>query len=170
MPLVFLETSELLEAKSQSVSSAAQWILMQLFLEKSLRKAEIRRCHHQVYRPHCPNMLYKVWVLFQRLWLCLLSLSFLSFLIFKVCDFLSFDPKISSHGIFNSPCLPRLTPIPTPLHMWLPSCSICLPLPAREAKGHASCRHGWSSLMCFSGTYTPWSVSCPAGHLITLTS
>lgn len=96
--------------------------------------------------------------------------SFLSFLIFKVCYFLSFDPKTSSHGIFNSPCPPRLTPIPSPLHMWLPSCSICLPLPARETKGHASCRHGWSSLMCFSGTCPPWAVSCPAGHLITLPS
>jgi len=37
-----VETSELLEAKPQSVSSAAQCFLMQLCLEKSLRKMEIR--------------------------------------------------------------------------------------------------------------------------------
>lgn len=69
----FVETSELLEAKPQSVSSAAQWILMQLFLEKSLRKAGIRRLHHQVYRPHSLYMLYKVWVLFQKTFTLLVS-------------------------------------------------------------------------------------------------
>jgi len=42
MPPAFVKTSELLEAKPQSVSSAAQWILMQLCLEKSWGKIEIR--------------------------------------------------------------------------------------------------------------------------------
>lgn len=36
MPLVFVKTSELLEAKPQSVSSATQCFLMQLCLEKKL--------------------------------------------------------------------------------------------------------------------------------------
>lgn len=42
MPLVFVKTSELLEAKPQSVSSATQCLLMQLCLEKSSGKMDIR--------------------------------------------------------------------------------------------------------------------------------
>lgn len=99
-----------------------------------------------------------------------------------------FPSSSSSKSIISSPLIPkfhpmlflalpaptRLTPIPAALHMWLPSTSASHYQPGKPRAMQAVRMAGapWCALVVptRSELNTSWDVSCPAGHLTTLSS